>query len=241
VVAWDPSAAHSGRAIDGQPWTSRLLVVKPADLAQLAGDSESDALADVAFPEPILSGPDLIGGFLCLHHALEAPTTPLERDERLAEWLRDMIERSGQRPSRPHLVGRDDRALRLACDYLGDRPELNVSLDELAAATEIGKFRLVRLFRERIGLPPHALQIGHRILRARRLLEAGETITQAALTAGFSDQSHLHRHFQRSLGITPRQYQLRLRTPPPAPPLSPTTGTDQSPTSSATTSLAQTR
>ena len=98
----------------------------------------------------------------------------------------------------------------MACDYLGDRPDRNVSLDELATAAGIGRFRLVRLLRQRTGLPPHALQLAHRIRIARRLLEAGETIAEAAATTGFADQSHLHRHFQRSLGMTPAEHQRRF-------------------------------
>ncbi len=213
-MAWDPSAAHCGYAVDGQAWTSRLLIVEPADLAQLGTDTEANALSDVMFPDPILSNDALTARFLSLHHALEAPTTRLERDERLVEWLRDVIEHSGCHPRRSAVVGHEDRSLRLACDYLGDRPDRNISLDELATAAGIGKFRLVRLFRERIGLPPHALQVAHRILRARRMLEAGETIAHTAAATGFADQSHLHRHFQRSLGITPRQYQRRFRVWP---------------------------
>jgi transcriptional regulator GlxA family with amidase domain len=135
-----------------------------------------------------------------MHRALDAPTTRLEQDQRLAEWLRALIERSSAvRPLRSPPSPHDDRALRLAYDYLRDQPERNVGLDELAAAG-IGKFRLIRLLRERTGLPPHALQVAHRIRKARRLLEAGETIADAAAATGFADQSHLHRHFQRSLG-----------------------------------------
>jgi AraC-like DNA-binding protein len=211
LVAWDPSSAHAGVAVDAQPWTARLMVVQAADLAALAGDEEISVLADVALPEPVIPDQRLAGDFLALHTALETPTTRLERDERLAEWLRALIERSPVgRPKRSPLSPRDDKALRLACDYLGDRPDRNVSLDELATAAGIGKFRLVRLLRQRTGLPPHALQLAHRIRIARRLLEAGETIAEAATATGFADQSHLHRHFQRSLGITPAEYQRRF-------------------------------
>ena len=42
------------------------------------------------------------------------------------------------------------------------------------------------------------------------MFEAGVTIGEAATATGFADQSHLHRHFQRSLGLTPAQYQLRF-------------------------------
>jgi AraC-like DNA-binding protein len=211
LLAWDPSNAHAGAAVDAKPWWSRLMVIEVAELALIAGDQESSLLADITFPEPVLSDPKLARDFLRMHTALETATTRLERDEQLAEWLRAVIARSSAvRPTRSPLGPRDDRALRLACDYLGDRPERNVSLDELAAAVGIGKFRLIRLFRERTGLPPHALQVAHRVRNARRLLEAGETIAATAAATGFADQSHMHRHFRRSLGVTPGQYQRRF-------------------------------
>jgi AraC-like DNA-binding protein len=212
LVAWDPSAAHIGAAVE-RPWTARLIVVEVADLAAMANDPESNVLADVEFAEPVLSDPELADGFLHLHRSLESPLPRLERDERIVEWLRTLIERhAADRPRRPPLTARDDRALRLACDYLADRSERNIGLDELAQVAGIGKFRLVRLFRQRTGLPPHALQIAHRIRAARRLLEAGESIAATAAATGFADQSHMHRHFQASLGWTPGEYQHRMKT-----------------------------
>jgi len=97
-------------------------------------------------------------------------------------------------------------------DYLGDHYAENIRLDDLAAAAGIGKFRLVRLFREHTGLPPHSFLIAHRLRVARRLLEAGQSITATAAATGFADQSHLHRHFRRSLGLTPAEYRRRYRT-----------------------------
>jgi AraC-like DNA-binding protein len=212
VVAWDPSGHHSGRAVDDRPWSARLMVIDRADLALLANDEESELRSDLAFPDPVIRDPSLARAFVRMHRALETTTTRLERDERLTGWLRTVLERfSTAPPRRSPLSDRDDRALRAANDYLADRPERNVCLDELAAAAGIGKFRLVRLFRERTGLPPHALHIGHRIRVARRLLEAGETIAATAAATGFADQSHLHRHFQRSLGLTPGEYRRRFR------------------------------
>src|SRR5204862_7404958 len=102
------------------------MVVEVAGLDALAGDEESAALVSVAFPEPVLSDPELARYFLRLHRALEAR---LERDEQLAEWLRTLLERfSTVRRPRSGFTPRDDRALALACDYLADRPERNVGL-----------------------------------------------------------------------------------------------------------------
>ena len=213
LVAWDPSSAHAGGAVDGRPWSSRLMVVEVADLAALAERRRDRPLADVVVPRAGASPTaQLARAFVRLHAALEAPATRLERDERLAEWLRALIDAA--RPSGPPrspLSASRRAGAAPGCDYLADRPERNVGLDELAAAAGIGKFRLIRLFRERTGLPPHALQIAHRIRAARRLLEAGEPIADTAFATGFADQSHLHRHFQRSLGLTPARYQQRFR------------------------------
>jgi len=212
LLAWDPSQAHAGTAVADQPWSSRLIVVEVADLVDLAGDDETDLLADIAFPDPVIADPELAAAFLRLHTALEEPALRLERDELLFAWLSTLIERfSTVRPPRPPLSPREDRAFRVACDYLADQPERNIGLDELAAAAGIGKFRLIRLFRARTGLAPHALQLAHRIRLARRLIEAGETIAATAAEAGFADHSHLHRHFQRGLGLTPGEYQRRFR------------------------------
>ena len=211
LVVWDPSSPHSGTAVDDRPWSSRLMVIETAALATFALGEEPTLLDGVVFPEPVVTDAELIDGFLRLHAALETPMTRLEREERLAGWLRALIERSSAiRLPRLPLRPRDDRALRRACEYLADRPERNVGLDELTDVVGIDKFRLVHLFRTRIGLPPHALQIAHRIRHARRLLEAGQTVAATAAATGFADQSHLYRHFQRTLGMTPREYQRRF-------------------------------
>ncbi|WCB93790.1 hypothetical protein DSM104299_02506 [Baekduia alba] len=214
LVAWDPSAEHAGSAIDGRAWSSRLMVVEVAGLRAIAGDEEAVLTGDISFPDPVVSDPALARAFLALHRALESPSTRLEGDERLAEWLSVMMQRSSTR-ARPTgaRTPHDDRALRLACDYLGEHHARNVGLDELATAAGIGKFRLIRLFRERTGLPPHALHLAHRIRAARRLLEQGQPIADVAASTGFTDQSHLHRHFQRSLGLTPAAYRRRFQKP----------------------------
>lgn len=214
LVAWDPSDTHSGTAVDSRPWKARLMVVELTDLIALVQDSDrDDVLSDAAFPEPVLSDPELAARFLRLHAALDMASTRLEGDEQLTEWLRDVVERHSTRRRSPRLLtAHEDRALRLAVQYLAEHFRQPVGLDELAAAAGLGKFRLIRLFRQELGLAPHALQIAYRIRAARRLLEGGETIAMTAAATGFADQSHLHRHFQATIGWTPRQYQRRVKT-----------------------------
>jgi AraC-like DNA-binding protein len=121
----------------------------------------------------------------------------------VTEWLHDLAG-----PREPLL--RDDPAVLRAREYLGDHLDSRVTLDELAAAAGTDKFRLVRLFRDATGMPPHRYQLAQRIRLARRMLERGVPIAAVAAATGFVDQSHLHRHFRRGLDLTPREYARRF-------------------------------
>ena len=181
LLAWDPSAAHSGDSPTGQPWSSRLLVVEIPDLTHLAVDPDVDLLGDVNFPEPVITDPGLATAFLRLHAALASPSTSLEADTLLTEWLRLLIERwsAVRRPPLDTWTPHEERAFRSAVAVLRDRATESVRLDELAAASGMSKFRLIRLFRERTGLPPHALQIAQRIRlvdSARHPVGGGEVV-----------------------------------------------------------------
>ena len=48
--------------------------------------------------------------------------------------------------------------------------------------------------------------------RARGLIRHGAVLTQAALSCGFSDQSHMTRLFVRQFGFTPGAWQRAVRT-----------------------------
>jgi AraC-like DNA-binding protein len=92
-----------------------------------------------------------------------------------------------------------------AREYLHDRISEDVSLDDLGTETGLTKFHLLRAFRNRFGLPPHAYQLQQRVLRAKRLLRSFSP-SRVALECGFSDQSHFTRVFRAHTGTTPRSY-----------------------------------
>jgi AraC-like DNA-binding protein len=81
-----------------------------------------------------------------------------------------------------------------------------VTLRALARFAGLSAFHLCRVFREAVGMPPHAYQTQIRVRRAKSLLAAGVPIARAAAEAGFYDQSHLTRHFKRIVGLTPGRY-----------------------------------
>lgn len=167
--------------------------------------------SDVEFATPLVRDPRLARRFLALHAALEALAWALEREVLLAEWLRDLAG-APSAPVQRRRSARRDPALRRACELLHDDLAANVTLEQLAAAAGVSRHRLTRLFRAAYGLPPHRFQLAQRIRVARAMLERGVAVGEVAQQTGFFDQSHLHRHFRGTLGITPGQYSAAVRS-----------------------------
>ena len=95
-----------------------------------------------------------------------------------------------------------DRARELLEHAIAEPP----SLTALAAAVGANPFVLLRDFRRRFGLPPHAFLVRLRAERARVLIAHGRDLVEVAQELGFADQSHLTRVFKRLYGVTPAAY-----------------------------------
>ncbi len=91
-------------------------------------------------------------------------------------------------------------------DYLHANYERNVTLDDLAGLAQSSPYHLLRKFRRSVGLTPHAYLIQIRVEEGKRLLRAGNPISDVSAGTGFTDQSHFTRHFKRIMGVTPGQY-----------------------------------
>jgi len=212
LCAWDPSARHEGRPHRSDRWRARLIVLEAPAVEALAVDAEGPWRPPPSLPGPVLRDASLARGFLALHRELEDGSSALAVDVKLTEWFTALIGDPAPSPAPPARSALRDPALRRARDLLADDPAANVSLDVLAAAAGVSRHRLTRLFRAAYGLPPHRFQLAQRVRLARSLLEQGRPVAEVALETGFGDQSHLHRHFRRTLGITPARYRALMRS-----------------------------
>jgi AraC-like DNA-binding protein len=98
----------------------------------------------------------------------------------------------------------------IAIQRLEDAPAAAITLGELARLSGVSRFQLLRGFAREVGTTPHAYVIQRRALLARRLLASGKSPSDAALLAGFSDQSHMTRAFLRHFGVTPARFRAVL-------------------------------
>ena len=93
-----------------------------------------------------------------------------------------------------------------ACRFMEENLDKPLSLEQICRHTGLGKSTLLRAFTREKGITPYRYLETLRINKARKLLEEGRTLTEAALETGFSDQSHFTNYFTSFTGISPGSY-----------------------------------
>ena len=112
----------------------------------------------------------------------------------------------GNKACKPEPV---ERAVR----YIHEHHARDIRLQEIASAACLSPHHLSRLFTRSMGTSPHRYLVRVRVQSARAMLNMATrrlSLAEVAAAAGFSDQSHLTRHFKRALGMTPGQLTASL-------------------------------
>ncbi|MBP2478430.1 AraC-like DNA-binding protein [Crossiella equi] len=203
-VALHPGEVHSGQAVDETGWNYRVLYPSveliSAVVRELGGPAGTPAFLSEATYRPEVSAAILAAHRAAEHDLALSSQSLLYQAIRLF-WL-DRGTGARELPAPAAGMRGVERARRLLLDRMAAPP----SLDELAAAVGLGRFTLLRGFRRRYGLPPHAWLNQERVRVARGLLAAGTSPAGAAAELGFVDQAHLSRHFRRIVGVPPGGY-----------------------------------
>ena len=170
VALLNPEMVHTGQAGVPEGWSYRVLypavsVVREVS-AELAGSAGTPFFPDTVVDDP--RGARLVrAAHLAAEHGDPLASASLLHGA-LAGLLREHA-RAGRR-GRP----RESRpAVRTAVSLLHERVTDPPTLEELALATGVGPFALMRAFRAETGLPPHAYLNQLRVRQARALLDRG--------------------------------------------------------------------
>ena len=205
VIMANPGEMHDGEPLDGNARGWRIIYFDPALVAR---EVEEEIAGHVELVRPVAQDPLLVALFARLFACLTAARSDcLATEENLLRSLIYLLRKHGM--VRPSPSG-PSPCVAKAIQRLDSAPETSVSLAELAALSGVSRFQLLRGFAREVGITPHAYLVQRRVRLARRFLAAGETPAQAALQAGFADQSHMTRAFVRYVGITPGRYRAAI-------------------------------
>lgn len=198
-----PGIVHSGWPGVEDGWRYRMLY-PASQLVHRTIEDVFDARAVGSFHRPVVNDVWLSAAFARLHTLSRSAENPALEIESLFHAIirRAFGEHAGQRaPSRA--LRADRRRVAPMRDAIEARYDCGVTLEELARQAGLSRFQALRHFRAIYGLPPHAFLRHVRVRVAHRLIRAGESLAEAALAAGFSDQAHMTRAFRQTVGYTP--------------------------------------
>jgi AraC-like DNA-binding protein len=199
VVLLNPDVVHTGGPVDDIGWAYRVFYPTVDAVAAATG------CRDPWFTRPVVDDP-AAAAVLGQAHVASRSADRLASETLLTTALSLLWQRygGGRRAAAPAGGARGAAAVR---EVLHARLVDPPSLGELAALVGTSRYALLRAFRARYGLPPHAYLNQLRVRRARALLDDGMPAAAVAVAVGFADQSHLSRHFRRLVGLAPGRYQ----------------------------------
>jgi AraC-like DNA-binding protein len=105
-----------------------------------------------------------------------------------------------------HANAGGDPRLERAIRFFDQRFAERVTMKAAARVAGLSPDHFVEVFRSAVGCTPHQYLVQCRLRHARRLIASEDhrwSLAKIALAAGFADQAHLTRHFQRVFGQTP--------------------------------------
>ena len=96
-------------------------------------------------------------------------------------------------------------------DHVEEHIAEDITLEMLARVAGVSRFHFIRLFRESVGITPHAYLVERRMVRACNLLmHTKQPIGEIALNCGFEDPSYFAARFRRLYRMCPGEFRKRL-------------------------------
>jgi AraC family transcriptional regulator len=98
--------------------------------------------------------------------------------------------------------------------FIDENLHRTIRVKELSAVARRSTAHFSRRFKHALGEPPHAYVVKRRLERACHLMiTSSASLSEIALSAGFSDQAHLGRLFRQAFGQSPSRWRRELEGP----------------------------
>jgi AraC-like DNA-binding protein len=211
----NPDEAHDGHAGAEAGWTYRMFYCDPGIIQWATDEMTGKNAALPFFQEGVIADNNLALEIRALHVALFSGSLGrLEMESRFLQMVTRFIYRHADRSFPSIKVGHEHPAVLTAKRILEDLYYKNISLAELSLESGLSPYHLIRVFKAETGLSPHKYLSQIRVRRAEHLIREGHDLADTAYSVGFTDQSHLNRHFKGINGITPGVYRNFIQDTP---------------------------
>ncbi len=192
-----PDEQHDGEAGTTAGYHYRMIYIEPALIQSILQGKPLPFIQQGLSQDPRLFQATQN---LLLHKHLDT----LEEEDALFDLATRLCEVSDSKLQNTKTF--DYRAAETAREYILAYPQENLSLKDLEQQTDRDRWSLSRDFRLLFGTSPHRYMTMRRLESVKAYLSQGESLVNAAIRAGFFDQSHMTRHFIKAFGLSPAQW-----------------------------------
>ncbi|MCK2219437.1 AraC family transcriptional regulator [Actinomadura sp. ATCC 31491] len=195
-----PDEPHDGAAGTDEGFGYRILYVDPHLVREALGGGPLPFVAD-----PIVRPSGMHPSLLECLRRMDEPLEELARLEVALLVAAALRRHSGVTavPARGPLAS---AALARARELIAADPAVRRTVAELERVSGLDRWTLARQFRAAFGTSPTRFRTMRQLDLVRDALRRGTPLPEAALGAGFADQSHMTRMFRRAYGLTPGRW-----------------------------------
>ncbi len=203
TIVLHPDEPHDGQAGTDDGFQYRMLYVEPSLIQQILGGKPLPFVKN-----GISADPRLFAATDALLQGMDSTVDALEEADAMFDLAHALHKVSGVSHSKQSF---DYRAAEKAREFIHSAIDSTVTLDALAAHSGRDRWSLSRDFRCLFGTSPYRYLTMRRLDVVRAMLMQGQSLVDAALAAGFVDQSHMTRHFSKTYGMSPSRWQKMQR------------------------------
>ncbi|MER9419877.1 AraC family transcriptional regulator [Mesorhizobium sp. M0306] len=205
IAVVNPEEWHDGERGADEGWAYRTFYPSVPLMTALARELGRDGAP--VFSRATIQDSGLAAALAAAHQGSTLPDT-LTAESSLLVALRRLIVRHGDSSGQAEEIesSGSQRRFSLYRDLVESELGSQLDLKRFAGAAGVTRFQVIRDFNKAIGLTPAAYIRDRRLRRASALIEQGFGLADAAIAAGFADQSHLSRTFRAMHGMTPGMF-----------------------------------
>jgi AraC-like DNA-binding protein len=193
-----PDELHDGASATAAGFGYRIMYVEPWLVQEALGGRPLPFVAD-----PVQDSSPATTAMVALLADIDQPIDGLAEADAAAAIADGLLTVAGGPPDRGAI---DLAAVRAVREYIDQHPTRHTGAEQLERIAGIDRWAVARQFRAAYGTSPDRYRTMRRLAIARRAIAAGAPLVQAALDAGFADQSHMTRQFKRAYGVTPGRW-----------------------------------
>jgi len=201
----NPGMVHTGNPLGGKSQTYRMVYIEIQRLEEAAENIFEKDCSLPEFHKVISADRSVYANIIKFTDVFHNSSSGLEIEDSFYTSMAQVFSKNcGLKINNSRYC--EHKRISAAKEMLSENLDEKITLDDISKELSVSKYHFLRMFKESVGVAPHAYRNLKRVERAKTLLKSGHSAADTALMTGFNDQSHFTKKFREIVCATPGQY-----------------------------------